>query len=341
MMRNMVLDKIKKILNKRKETEALRHMQGIIKRRPVAIAIQAYDACNASCVFCARRKIAPTKEVMPIELFGKVCADYSAIGGGHIGFSPLIADPLIDPLFLSRLDILERFRDITPNIFTNGIALANYSDKELVRILNAVHHMDISIGGVDRETYRTMYRVDKFDTVFEQLKRLAGLNQERKILKLHIRTNSKVFTLQSERLAELKDSGYLCTDIIDSFSNWSGLVKEEELPEGAKILGNNILPKTVPCFSPMYNMMILQSGKVLACGCMDAMEKLEIGDIKSESILEIWNSDKMQALRNSFISGTIPVLCQGCSYYVPYENYYRNPGLVHYEPQKDFWASLI
>jgi len=55
MMRSVVLDKIKRILNKRKETEALRHMQDIIKRRPVAIAIQAYDACNASCVFCARR----------------------------------------------------------------------------------------------------------------------------------------------------------------------------------------------------------------------------------------------------------------------------------------------
>jgi len=278
---------------------------------------------------------------MPIELFGKVCTDYSAVGGGHIGFSPLIADPLIDPLFLSRLGVLERFRDITPNVFTNGIALANYSDNELVRILNAVHHMDISIGGLDREAYRTMYKVDKFDTVFEQLKRLAGLNQGRKILKVHIRTNRKEFTVQSERLIELKNLGYLCTDIIDSFSNWSGLVKEEDLPEGAKILDKNILPKMVPCFSPMYNMMILQSGKVLACGCMDAKEKLEIGDIKSESIFEIWNSDKMQALRNSFISGTIPTLCQDCSYYVPYESYYRNSGLVHYEPQKDFWASLV
>lgn len=194
-------------------------MEGLARERPVSIALQAFDACNASCVFCARRKIAPTKEVMPLELFGKLCADYSAIGGGHLGFSPLVADPLIDPLFLSRLDILERFETITPNIFTNGIALSDYTDEELIRVLNAVHHIDISIGGLDREAYKTMYRVDKFDTVWAQLKRLSVLNRGRKTLKLHIRTNRKDSVLNSGRLKEIQKSGYQCADIIDTFSS--------------------------------------------------------------------------------------------------------------------------
>jgi radical SAM protein with 4Fe4S-binding SPASM domain len=337
----MILGKIKRMLNKPKEAKALLHMEDLIKRRPVSIAVQAFDACNASCVFCARRKIAPTKEVMTLELFGKLCADYSAIGGGHLGFSPLVADPLIDPLFLSRLEVLERFETITPNIFTNGIALADYSDEELKRVLNAVHHIDISIGGVDREAYKTMYRVDKFDIVWAQLKRLSALNQGEKTLKLHIRTNRKDSVLNSGRLKEIQKAGYQCVDIIDTFSSWSGLLTETDIPEGARISEIKAQTRKSSCFSPMYNMMVLQNGRVLACGCMDALEELEIGDIKKESILEIWNSKRMLAIRNAFTSGTIPAVCQNCSYYVPYEDYYRNPGLVDYTPQKDFWSSLV
>lgn len=335
-----MLGKIKRLLYKPRETKALKRMQGIIGTRPVCIAVQAFDACNASCVFCARKKIPPTKEVMQLELFRKICADYSAIGGGHIGFSPLIADPLIDPLFISRLDIMGHFKNMTPNIFTNGIALADYSDDDIERILNAVHHIDISIGGIDKESYKMMYRVDKFDTVWEQLKRLATLNRGRKILKIHIRTNRKDSTLHSERLRELRKSGYICADVINTFSSWSGLVTEKDLPEGAKI-NNEIVPRTSPCFSPMYNMMILQNGKVLACGCMDAMQELEIGDIKKESILDIWNSGKMRAIRDSFPGRDMAAVCQNCTYYAPYEIYYRNPGLVDYSPQNDFWSSLV
>jgi MoaA/NifB/PqqE/SkfB family radical SAM enzyme len=158
----------------------LKHMQSIFARRPITIAVQAIDACNSACVFCARRKIKPTRTTMSLELFEKVCKDYSSIGGGHLDFSPLIVDALVDPLFISRIKIITKYRNVTPNIFTNGIAFINYSDDELVKLLDAVHHIDISIGGFDRASYKTMYGVDKFEVVWNQLMRLNSLNSGKK-----------------------------------------------------------------------------------------------------------------------------------------------------------------
>jgi radical SAM protein with 4Fe4S-binding SPASM domain len=141
-------------------------------------------------------------------------------------------------------------------------------------------------------------------------------------------------------LDEIRKLGYVCTDIVDTFSNWGELIAEKDLPDGGKISKVDNSAQTSVCFSPMYNMMIMQDGKVIACACMDAIEQFEIGDAKKQSIIEIWTSSKMQVIRNSFIKGNMPKICCTCAYYKPYEHYYKNKGLIDYTPSKDFWSSL-
>jgi len=327
-------------MSKGAEPSALKHMQSIIAQRPVTIAVQTYDACNSACVFCARTKIKPTKKLMSLDLFEKVCKDYSEIGGGHMGFSPLMADPLIDPLFIERIQILKKYLNITPNVFTNGIALVKFSDDEILKLLDSVHHIDISIGGFGKSAYKTMYGVDKFDIVWSQLKRLSKLNSGKKILKLHVRTNSLNVTSKSTVLEEARKLGYVCTDITNTFSSWNGLITEKDLPDGAKIAQVDNSGKKIECFSPMYNFMIMQEGKAIACGCMDAMEHFEIGDVNKQSIIEIWTSPEMQSIRDSFRKGDMPKICRTCTYYTPYESYYSNKGLVDFNPSEDFWSSM-
>ena len=78
-------------------------MKQIVKERPVKLGIETYSVCNSKCVFCARRHIPTDKKLMSIELFGRVIEDYDSLGGGYLGFSLLLSDPLLDPLLLDRL----------------------------------------------------------------------------------------------------------------------------------------------------------------------------------------------------------------------------------------------
>lgn len=333
-------------LNSRLEdNKSLMHMKSIIQLRPVCIAVQAYDNCNARCVFCARRKITPSNSLMSIELFGKLCEDYSEIGGGHLGFSPLIADPLIDPLILRRFELLHRsYPNITPNIFTNGIALSQFTDDQIKIILVATNHVDISVGGFNRKDYYDMFGVDKFDEVWSSLLRIYKISKElsRSLnINVHVRTSNRSKIMNSKERQKLLEMGFNCSDIVSDFSNWGGMISDGDLPVGAKIHKRDNSNCGSQCFSPMYNMMIMSDGKVMACGCMDANKEMEVGDINEMSIVEIWLGDKMKKIRESFESPiTMFSLCKSCAYYTSYKTYYTNPGLIEYDPKDDFWSKL-
>jgi radical SAM protein with 4Fe4S-binding SPASM domain len=339
--------KIEHLLNLAKliiNSSALRNMHQIISERPISIALQTFDACNSRCVFCARRKIKETFQLMSMELFNHICTIYSDIGGGHISFSPLLADPLVDPLLISRIELIRSsFPDITPSIFTNGIGFSKLTDSQLKLILNTIHHLDISIGGFDRNSYLTMFGVDKFDIVWSQIQRIIEINSSLSIpaeLKIHIRTNQRNETKLSDLIVTLKSFGINYVELADSYSSWGGLVTEDDLPDGAMISIKDNSNYTSPCFVMMYHMMIMPDGRVLACGCMDATEIFNVGNLSDKTLKELWVSDKYEYFRDLFRQKAMPPICKSCSYYSPYEEVYSNIGLASYSTDVDFWSSL-
>jgi hypothetical protein len=324
---------------------ALRHMENVCAERPIGINIETRTLCNAKCVFCARSKLKTNDAVMTMEVFEKICSDFSGIGGGGLGFSPLIGETLLDPFLMERVRLLGNYPNIHPNIYTNAISFEKYDDNALEVILSAMRHLDISIGGLDRESYKLMFGADRFDTVWNSLSRISRINS--KIarsckISLHIRTNNKMGVLKSEKYRELKGRmGFSCSDVADSFSPWGGLINKEDLPEGASLIQRDNSSSLEACLIPMMNIMFLPSGKALACSCMDAQGILQAGDINESSIREIWKGDAFTRIRNSFKDGNIGELCRTCSYYIPYKYYFSNPSLASFSPDKDSFWELV
>ena len=319
------------------------HMEEIASRRPIQITLETHSNCNARCVFCARRKIQPTNQTLPMPLFEKVCREYEEMGGGSLGFSPLISDPLLDPYLLERIKLVkEKFPSIKTNFFTNAIGFPKFSDEEISFILSTVQHINISIGGFNRDDYKAMFGVDCFEKVWKSLERLSSLRQNLKSpcsLNLHIRTHRKNEVIQSPKLKELLDMGYACGDILDEFSNWGGLVTQDDLPQGAKLIETDNTHCSTPCLIPMMNLLIMPDGSALACACMDANEVLNVGDVTQSSLKEIWTGEKMRSLRDSFRNKNLPNICKKCSYYTPYDDVFSSPGLKNYQPSESFWPS--
>jgi radical SAM protein with 4Fe4S-binding SPASM domain len=63
--------------------------------------------------------------------------------------------------------------------------------------------------------------------------------------------------------------------------------------------------------------MIFVDGKLGLCGCRDynADSELIVGDIRKESLQEIWRSDKVRMLREKFWKGKQPEICKTCTAY--------------------------
>jgi hypothetical protein len=324
--------------------KVLRHMNEIIAQRPIKIGVETYSLCNARCVFCARRKLRASRQLMSMPLFGRICAEYAAMGGGFLGFAPLLADPLLDPLLLERIRLMRKsFPTIHPHMITNGIALKNFSDDELAEMLSIFDHIDISIGGLTREDYKTMYGVDKFDQVKESLYRLIKVRETISSscpLELHIRTHRRNEVVNSLELSNLRKLGYVCNDIIDSFADWGAVVNEKDLPEGTRLKKKDNSKCNISCAFPMIYMQIMPDGLVLGCACMDAKMQTPMGHLEESNLQSIWQGRAFSNLRSSFQRGELYPPCMTCAYYSNSEILLSRPGLKNFEPSKDFWQCI-
>jgi len=65
------------------------------------------------------------------------------------------------------------------------------------------------------------------------------------------------------------------------------------------------------CALPWTHLAFEPNGKVIPC-CLTSTHNHYVGDLKTETVIEIWNSDKMKQLRKDMINGIEPKICNKC-----------------------------
>ena len=77
-------------------------------------------------------------------------------------------------------------------------------------------------------------------------------------------------------------------------------------------INHNVVPiSPTVCAVPWMHLNFEPSGKVITC-CLTSSFQAHIGDLKIQSIEEIWNSDKQKAIRKDMIEGKEPSVCSKC-----------------------------
>ena len=107
-------------------------------------------------------------------------------------------------------------------------------------------------------------------------------------------------------------------DFTWSFTSAGGRITQELLPLTLKL--RKAPAKREPCVSLYNGLIILPDGTALACSCvaaMDAVADLCIGNIREQSLLEIYAGDLMRQIRNQFRAGggTMNHTCANCEMY--------------------------
>ncbi len=70
-------------------------------------------------------------------------------------------------------------------------------------------------------------------------------------------------------------------------------------------------PEKTICVLPWLHLNILPSGKVLQC-CITLDNKNFAGDLKKQTIEEVWNGRFLKTMRKQMLSGIEPKMCQRC-----------------------------
>jgi MoaA/NifB/PqqE/SkfB family radical SAM enzyme len=291
------------------------HRVGI---RPHELYIEGTNICNAKCVFCAYPQMERAKVTMPMETFTRVVDEYLKLGLGEVDLTPIVGDPFVDKHLFARLDYLAgRPEGLGFHFYTNAILMRPGWIERLVAYGSKLT-IFCSFGGFDRDTYHAIMGVDKYD---DALANIRGLIEEKK------RTGSTikiVINLRvphgSERgefwdyLVEQEQAGLVLVHSAYDYDNWGGKIADADLIK-VRLLPKPAPPREGACYRLLIGPTVLADGRVNACCCRDVEATLIIGDVKRNSLAEIFSGPEIKDLIARHERGDFPDACKTCTQY--------------------------
>lgn len=301
---------------------------------PQALFVETTNICNANCVFCAYQyqdRFRSGRGVMSDGLFAKAMADYAALAPKpeqrHVNFTPVVGEPLADPHIIQRIAQAKAIgADVT--FFTNGIL---FDRIDLGALLDTgVDRIYISTGPFERDSYERIYRTQgKYGELLASVQKLLDARNERKAAtRVNFMFRSPIPLSQIVRLPDFKrcilprlrpkEVRNLYAQV-RGFDSWGGQIQPSDLPQGMGIAQAPRL-KRRPCVWT-FNPMVLYDGLVRACPCrFTGSQRVEsdglmVGDLRKQTLAEIWQGEPLRTLRMSFGRGQLHDVCRSCTMY--------------------------
>lgn len=276
--------------------------QTTVRGGPKYILLEATGKCNLFCPMCPRELVHFEPVDIPMPLFHKVIEEARA----HLEFAvPYGAG---EPMLNKRIFEIIRFcreRRIRIGISTNGTMNDPERNRKLLE--SGLDYIIFAFDGATKESYEKYRKGALFEETRDKILEFLRMKQEMK---------SPIFTIV--QMVRLKDNA----DEVEAFRemwNVPGVdqvrIKEDEMQfEGVGIPRPKGNPKRRnPCHylwqGPVY---IHHDGNVFPCCYMWRGEPL--GNANQQPVVEIWNNEKMQKLRQAHIDGKIEAYpdCLNC-----------------------------
>lgn len=318
-----IIDYRKNLLNNRQNLFDLLPLN-----EPITISVGLTNRCNFGCVFCPTGDLELTRKsnkiatgMMSDKVFYKIIDDVlkfkkkirklSLTGFGE----PFLHKNIVNYLkFIKEKKATEKV-----SITTNGSLLQRFDMKEIVQNLDEII---FSIEHVNKTGYKKVTRnFDNFDLILDNIKKLyqAKIEVDSR-LKIHIKTLDLGLSDSDKRKF---------FDLFEKFSDTINIDFAHSFTHSDKYdfsLGTNISQKTkdgfdrnsddnMVCSQLFMYLKTIWNGNVVAC-CADWKHELIIGNIFENSLLEIWNGEKLNQLRLTHIYKSKNLIgpCKNCDF---------------------------
>lgn len=296
----------------------MRRHAGIMLNPPLppAISIELSSVCNLNCPECVtgagllKRK----NDFMDFSLAEKISAGL----GGHIVSAWLYGqgEPMLHPRFF---EILKLFRGMNTAISTNGHFLDEANCLQLVR--SGLRKVIVSYDGTTPETYTAYRSGGDHARVTEGIKRLAEINKRYSSrLKIEIQFLINRYneheTEMAAAFARSAGTGFRIKTMqvldVSRVGEWmpSGSSKARYIETGGKWMAAPTPARG--CMRMWTTPVITTDGDVLPC-CFDKYAGHVMGNIREQSLMEIWKSSKYADFRSDVMrSRNETEICSGC-----------------------------
>ena len=267
------------------------------------IQLETTSTCNANCCFCPYEKLGRKGNLMSMDLFRKIIDE--AVGIPVINRYVLagLGEPLLDPYLNERVRYIRSLSAETIRIYTNGV----YLTPERFRALKdaGVDSILISLNAVCAEQHeKIMGLKGKFDIVCSNAEYAIANQGDIEVLVKAVgcdmfKGNDPMEFIGRWGSIANGGSAYCMME-----ANWAGDVMYRGLPWDPDKL----------CRFALAQIAVMYDGRVKTC-CMDCEGKMVFGDLKTQTIREVYNGDKYLAFRIAHSEDRAGEydICKGCS----------------------------
>lgn len=274
---------------------------------PLTVFVDPSDACNFKCCFCPTSDRDLMKTVgrpwkqLPFDLFTKIADDMAAFPN-KVEVLRLYKDG--EPLLNKRLvDMIKYAKDVGASNRVDTTTNASLLTKEKGKAMAdaGLDRINISVYGVNNEHYKNFSGVKlEFERVLGNIRDFYEVRGNCEML---VKINGD--TLSPKEKQQFLDDFGDHTDKIyieHIMSCWPEFdLRGVEANSNKGIYGQEI-KEVNACSYPFYSISINSDGLVSLC-FLDWGRKLTVGDVKEQTVQEIWNGKSMRAYRKMFLEG--------------------------------------
>lgn len=290
---------------------------------PDKLQIEPTNHCNAKCPLCptGANQLKRPKGFMDLPLYKKII-DEVAGKTAHITLWNY-GEPTLHPGIFEMIRYAKK-NGLEISVSTNGYVF--YSDEGIQRLAESnLDTLIVSLDGATKEIF-TLYRKNvDFARVIDGLKKLKKLKKE---LKKKTPWVEMQFIVMKHNIHELPRMKKLAAQLGDSLrlktvnvQMVQGIRYLDWLPDNQifsrykKEISGQYVPKKENfhnCPVIWHSLVINWDGTVNPC-CYDYQGEMVMGNVRTETIHEIWTGEKMQNFRRSILNDRRKnKICQHC-----------------------------
>jgi radical SAM protein with 4Fe4S-binding SPASM domain len=278
------------------------------KKYPWGVDIGTTNLCNAACIMCPHSKL-KKMGTMDMKLYKKIIDNCNKLKIKIVTLS-FFGEPFLDKTIIEKIKYAKE-KGMTVAFYSNASLLTEELAKNIVNA--GLDGITISFDGYSKETYEKIRKNLKFDIVKTNI---LNLIETRRRMKRANPSINLVLVELEENKREIKQfyrewKGKVDGINIINMRNWANDIQKEGTKESFHF---NKKMKRKPCANIWQKMVVDYNGDVVLC-CDDWNHSTVLGNLKQQTIEEIWKGEKLRKIREAHKKGEfgkIP-LCSGCN----------------------------
>ena len=283
---------------------------------PTHIRIETASVCNLRCQHCTTGVASKStdRRVMPMATFERVLEQVKTVPTLRTAIMYLGGEPLLNKHHATMCRRVKAETQITTVKFVTNAMLLNerWCDEIAAANVDGIH---ISIDGRSPEENDRIRVGASYETVRDNVRMLAA-RLEAAGCRTRIQIGNTVFR-RPDDLAQPAVPEFLARDfpnlkISPGYAMvWPGMTAEETTLDDLQVYQEK--PKRF-CDHPFYDVAVRANGDIILC-CYDISGRHVMGNILTDELLPLYQSEAYVSLRRSMLHGDeagLPEVCRRC-----------------------------